>query len=71
MNMNRQFPGLQLLIELLRRGSRLHATKDGIRFRFDLAKEIAPSARHRVRGLLIVRRLADRQWLEPDDVELP
>jgi molybdopterin-guanine dinucleotide biosynthesis protein len=65
-----QLPTLRLIIELLRRGNRLHAIKSGERFRFDLAKEIAPSWRHQVRGALIVRRADDGRWvLEPDSIE--
>ena len=70
MNTNQELPSLRLIIERLRHGNRLHAVKNGERFRFDLAKEIAPSARHRIRGLLIVRRPDTRQWIEPDSVEL-
>lgn len=70
MNTIPQLPSLRLIIERPRHGTPIYAIKSGERFRISLAKEIAPSWRHQVRGLLIVRRLDDRQWMEPDSVEL-
>jgi len=71
MNTSQALPTLRLIIDRLRHGSPVYAVKGGERFRISLAKEIAPSWRHQVRGFLIVRRLDDRRWLAPDDVELP
>ena len=70
MNTNQELPSLRLIVEFLRQGRPMYAVKGGERFRFDLAKEVAPSARHRIRGLLIVRRQDDGQWTDPDSVEL-
>ena len=70
MNMNPEFPTLRLIVALLRRGTPVHATKDGERFRIGFVRELAPNARRNIRGILFVRRADDRRWVEPDTIEL-
>lgn len=74
--MNKQsLPGVRVINAAIRRneganGPPVYAVKDGISFRIYKARKMFGSRKRNLPGVLMVCRLADQQWLEPDSVDL-
>jgi hypothetical protein len=70
-----QLPSVRAINAAIRRnegasGPPVYAVKDGVSFRIYKARKMFGSRKRNLPGVLMVCRSANRQWLEPDRVEL-